>query len=164
MVASPPTYRRFLEKAIHYLQRDFLSKIENCVSQLSDEELWWRPNSHSNSVGNLLLHLSGNIRQWIIAGLTQTEDTRERSREFSEQGPIRREELLSLLRETVAEAAEVLDELNEPDLVARRKIQVCEVDGIEAIFHAVEHFSHHTGQIIYITKLLKGQDLGFYDL
>lgn len=164
MEKASRTFRLFLEQAMHHLKQDFLPKIEVCLSKLSEEELWWRPNPKSNSVGNLLLHLSGNIRQWIITGLSESEDTREREKEFTEQGPVPKAELLALLRNTVDEAANILNELDESALLKRRTIQVYDVHGVEAVFHAVEHFSHHTGQIIYITKLLKGEDLRFYDL
>jgi uncharacterized damage-inducible protein DinB len=154
----------FLKQAIKHLEEDFLPKIRKCVESLSDEELWWRPNSGSNSAGNLLLHLTGNVRQWIIAGIGRTEDTRVRDREFSEQGPITTGQLLGDLESTVVQACAVLSDLPSESLLEIRKIQKYEVTLLQAIFHVVEHFSGHTGQIIYLTKLLKNQDLRFYDL
>jgi uncharacterized damage-inducible protein DinB len=155
---------RFIEQAIQHVQNEFLSRITDSVALLSDQELWWRPNESSNSIGNLLLHLSGNVRQWIISGLGGKEDLREREKEFMERGSASAQELLSLLRATVSEAVSVLHNLSEESLLEKHRIQVYDVDGIQAIFHVVEHFSGHTGQIIYIVKMLKDKDLRFYDL
>lgn len=151
--------------ARRHLVEDFLPKIRACLEKLSEEEIWWRPNPESNSVGNLLLHLSGNVRQWIIASLGGLPDRRQRSREFSEQGPIAKEQLLQNLEETVEEALQVLSRLDATALLETRKIQASEnVSGLQAVLHVVEHFSYHTGQIVYVTKMLKSEDLGFYNL
>src|SRR5882762_3970699 len=91
----------FIEEARRLLTEEYLPKIERCVEKLTDEQIWWRPNSESNSIGNLLLHLSGNARQWIMCGLGVEVDGRQRQTEFDERGPIPRDELLSRLRATV---------------------------------------------------------------
>lgn len=162
--APDPYLEAFLQQAVHHLSQDFLPKIRKCVELLSEEELWWRPNPHCNSVGNLLLHLSGNVRQWILSGVGGQEDRRQRDREFSETGPLPAASLLQQLEDTVREAVTLLQEMEPESLLKIRRIQVYEVNGLQAIFHVVEHFSHHTGQIIYITKQLKNQDLKFYNL
>jgi len=154
----------FLAQAGKYLKRDFLPKIRECLKELSEEELWWRPNDHSNSVGNLLLHLSGNVRQWIISGVGGTEDTRVRDEEFSERGPVSKAELLKRLESTVAEAVDLLERLDSGTLLERRHIQIYDTTVLQAVFHVVEHFSGHTSQIIYVTKVLKDKDLRFYNL
>ena len=154
----------FLEQAVEHLEKDFMPRISECVASLSQEELWWRPNADSNSVGNILLHLAGNVRQWIISGVGGAEDTRVRDREFSEQGPVPSDQLLSALSNTVAEACKLLRDLPPEALRKTSRIQKYDVTGLQAIFHVVEHFSGHTGQIIYVTKLLKSRDLKFYDL
>jgi uncharacterized damage-inducible protein DinB len=112
-------------------------------------------------VGNLVLHLNGNIRQWIIAGLGGAPDTRQRDREFQERGPIPRQALLSRLRRAVGEACRVLARLSSSDLAQTRSIQGFRVTGLEAVYHVTEHFSHHAGQIILVTKLLRGKPLHF---
>lgn len=154
----------YLAQASRYLEEDFMPKIRKCVNGLSEEEVWWRPNDHSNSVGNMLLHLCGNVRQWIISGVGQTKDARMRDQEFSERGPIPTEQLLGKLESTVREARVVLEGLEPGRLTEMRHIQVYDTTVLQAVFHVVEHFSGHTGQIIYVTKLLKDRDCRFYDL
>ena len=132
-----------------------------CLQQLSEEEIWWRPNAESNSAGNLVLHLCGNVRQWIISGLGGVEDKRDRDREFSEQGPIPGKRSLTQLRRTVRDACRVLAKLSDDSLSRKYKIQGFHVTGLDAAFHVAEHFGYHTGQIVYITKLKRAQDLRF---
>jgi uncharacterized damage-inducible protein DinB len=146
------------------LAKESLPHIVECLRQLSEEEIWWRPNSASNSAGNLVLHLCGNVRQWIISGLGGAEDKRERDREFAEQGPIPRQALVTQLRRTVRDACRVIARLSDDSLSRKYAIQGYHVTGMDAAFHVAEHFGHHTGQIIYITKLKRGQDLKFTQL
>jgi uncharacterized damage-inducible protein DinB len=154
----------FLAKARSLLSEDFLPKIERCLEQLSDEEVWWRPNEESNSIGNLLLHLEGNARQWIVSGVGGAFDGRVRQQEFDERSVIARAELLARLKQTLTKVDAVLASLDSVRLLERHRIQGYDVTALEAIFHVVEHFSMHTGQIILLTKMLKGRDLKFYDL
>ncbi len=151
----------FLEQVRHSIQEDHLPRIERCLKTLSEEDIWWRPNEASNSVGNLVLHLGGNVRQWIISGLGGAPDRRERDKEFAECGPITRRALITLLRRTVREASRVLGRLTPDDLAGTRPIQGFEVTGLRAAFHVAEHFAFHTGQIIYVTKMKRGVDMGF---
>ena len=146
-----------------FLVEDYLPKIERCLSLLSDEQIWWRANSQSNSIGNLLLHLSGNVRQWIVAGLGGAEDARDRDAEFAQRDIISRDDLLGRLRQTLAEADAALAALNPDRLLERFKIQGLEVTALYAMLHVVEHFSMHTGQIIMMSKALGQTDLRFYD-
>ncbi|HEY0385494.1 MAG TPA: DinB family protein, partial [Pyrinomonadaceae bacterium] len=134
-----------------------------CLEKLSDEEIWWRPNDGSNSIGNLLLHLSGNVGQWITSGVGERPDTRARQAEFDERRILSRAVVLKRLQETLAEADEVLASIVPSGLLEPRHIQGTDVTVLEAVFHVVEHFSMHTGQIILLTKLLKDEDLRFYD-
>lgn len=152
----------FLTQSREYLTAHYLPKILAAVEQLSDEDLWWRPNEAANSVGNLMLHLSGNVRQWIVSGVGGAPDHRERSREFDRRDPLPRTELLETLRATVAEADAVLAKVSPSALGDRRAIQGREVTLLEAIYHVVEHFSTHVGQIVLIAKDRGGKDLGFY--
>jgi uncharacterized damage-inducible protein DinB len=139
--------------------KQYLSRIVHCLDELSEEDIWWRPNDNSNSAGNLVLHLCGNVRQWIISGLGGATDLRKRDLEFSERGPVPRRELVTRLRTTVNEARRVLKTLTPEALTRNYAIQGFPVTGLEAVSHVYEHFSHHAGQIIYITKMRKGQDL-----
>jgi len=142
---------------------DYLPKIERCLEKLTDEQIWWRPNSQTNSIGNLVLHLSGNARQWIVCGLGDQPDHRNRSLEFEQSEIIPRTQLLERLTGTLREVGEVLTKLPVEVLLEGREIQGREVEVLEAIFHVTEHFAMHTGQIIMLTKILAQKDLGFYD-
>lgn len=156
--------REFLSSARHYLVGDYLPKIERCLEGLTDEQVWWRPNERSNSVGNLLLHLEGNARQWVLGGVRGDADARARQAEFDARGQASRAELLSRLRATVEEIDAVLEGLPAAALLERRRIQSHDVTVLGAVFHVVEHFSTHTGQIVLLTKAVTSGDLAFYDL
>ena len=153
--------KQFLAQARHSLEKHHLPRVTRCLQMLPDGDIWWRPHPTSNSVGNLVLHLSGNVRQWIISGLGGEPDVRERDKEFEEDGPFPRRALLTRLRATVAEAGRVLGGLSERDLGRKLVIQGFRVTGFQAVFHVTEHFAYHTGQIIFVTKLKRGKDLGF---
>ena len=153
----------FIAQARELLASEYLPKIERCLESLSDKDVWWRANDESNSIGNLLLHLSGNARQWIVSGLGGAEDARARQTEFDERSIIPKRELLSRLRDTLAEVDAVLAQFGAARLLNRYHIQRSDVTALEAIFHVVEHFSMHTGQILLLTKLLANKDLRFYD-
>ncbi len=155
--------RTFLARSQFHLSEDFLPKIERCLDVLNDEQIWWRANEQSNSVGNLLLHLSGNVRQWIVCGLGGATDSRDRDSEFAQRATIPRQELFSKLKQTVDEAVAVLGRLDPDALLETRRIQGLDVSMIEAVLHVVEHFSMHTGQIILMTKMFTEADLAFYD-
>jgi uncharacterized damage-inducible protein DinB len=153
----------FISKARSLLVEDFLPKIERCMEKLSDEEVWWRSGEESNSIGNLILHLCGNARQWIICGLGGSSDTRQRQAEFDEHRVIPSSELLSRLKATLSEVDEVLSAFPPSSILEERMIQGTRQVALDAIFHVVEHFSMHTGQIILLTKMLRQSDLRFYD-
>jgi uncharacterized damage-inducible protein DinB len=154
----------FIAQASEFLVGDYLPKIERCLEKLNDEQIWWRANEDSNSIGNLILHLCGNVRQWIVCGLGSAPDNRNRDSEFEQRDVIPRDELLSLLRSTLSDVQTTLQSLDPSTLLEYRKIQGNDVDILEAIFHVTEHFSMHAGQIILLTKLLTATDLRFYDL
>jgi uncharacterized damage-inducible protein DinB len=154
----------FLQQARFHLTQDFLPKIRKCLEVVHDDDLWWRADETNNSVGNLILHLCGNVRQWIISGVGEEPDLRQRSREFSERTLIPKADLLTRLDQTLEEADRVLASFDVSQLLAVHRIQGFQKTALQAIFHVVEHFSFHTGQIIYITKLRRAVDLKFYDL
>lgn len=152
----------FLAQSREYLTGHYLPKIRAAVGQLGDADLWWRPNEASNSVGNLLLHLAGNIRQWIVSGLGNAPDQRDRAAEFARRDPLERDVLLTLLTEAIFEADAVIARADPAALDARLTIQGRQVSVLQAIYHVVEHLALHAGQIIYIAKLRGAKDLGFY--
>lgn len=163
MSDSSTVSQAFIARASAFLLGDYLPKIERCLEKLTDEQIWWRANEESNSIGNLILHLCGNARQWIICGVGGQPDNRNRDAEFAQRGVIARDELVTLLRSTLAEVETTLRTIDPSILLERRPIQGHDVDILEAIFHVTEHFSMHTGQIIMLTKMLTASDLHFYD-
>ena len=155
--------RAFLAQASEYLLGDYLPRIERCLENLSDEQIWWRANEESNSIGNLILHLCGNARQWIVCGVGSAPGARNRDAEFQQRDVIARDELVTLLRSTLSEVHTTLQSVDPSTLLEYRKIQGNDVDILEAIFHVTEHFSMHTGQIIMLTKMMTSTDLRFYE-
>ncbi len=139
-----------------------LSRIRDCVNKLEPDEIWARGHENENAIGNLVLHLSGNVGQWIISGIGGAPDTRERDTEFAARGGMETAELLGRLESAVKEAIVVIGRVTPERLSQRVVIQKYDLTVLEAIFHVVEHFAQHTGQIIFATKMLTGEDLGFY--
>jgi uncharacterized damage-inducible protein DinB len=135
-------------------------RIAVCLGKLTDDRIWARGHENENAVGNLVLHLCGNVRQWIMHGLGGQPDVRVRDREFSASGGQSAAELTAQVRATVAEATAILSSLKAEQLTRTYEIQKRTVSGVEAVMAVVEHFAQHTGQIIYATKNLTGEDLG----
>jgi hypothetical protein len=144
------------------LVNQYWPRLRKCVEPLTDEQIWWRPNAASNSIGNLMLHLNGNMRQWLVDSFNQAEDKRDRPAEFAASGSITGSALLEKLGGTISEGAMVLDRLTEAELTAPYEIQGYNVHGLDAVYQVVEHFGLHYGQIAYITKMITDKDLGFY--
>jgi uncharacterized damage-inducible protein DinB len=160
-ISRPRFSDQVVERAGHSLFEHHWPRIECCLRMLSEKDIWWRPHASSNSVGNLVLHLNGNVRQWIVAGLGGKPFARGRDKEFSERGPIPRRKLIALLRSTLREARLVIKALSERALRRPLLIQEYKVSGLRALLHVTEHFAFHTGQIIYVTKLKTRKDLAF---
>jgi uncharacterized damage-inducible protein DinB len=156
------TGQEFIARSRYHLTEDFLPKIERCLERLNDEQIWWRPNDQSNSIGNLVLHLCGNARQWIVCGVGGAEDQRNRDAEFAQREMIPQSELQSLIKQTLRDVDATLARCESNQLLERRTIQGTDVSVLEAILHVVEHFSMHTGQILMLTKMLINADLAFY--
>lgn len=155
--------RAFVDKSRSLISSDYLPKIERCLDRLSDADVWWRPNEASNSIGNLILHLCGNVTMWIIGGVGALPFERHRQLEFDERRKIPSAELRRRLREVVEQADEVMSAVRANDLLSPRKIQGYDVTVLEAIYHVVEHFGMHTGQIILLSKARVGQDLKLWE-
>jgi len=137
-------------------------RLKSCLEKLSDEDIWWRPNDNSNSVGNLILHLCGNIRQWMLSALGGSVDNRVRQKEFDERGPLPKDALIQKLDQVMIEVDELLDRLHPEILIEKKVVQGFEETGISILIHVIEHFSYHVGQIVYMTKAAKDIDLKFY--
>lgn len=172
-MAHPESHRRsssfdvgteYVSYCRRRLMKEYLPKIRRCLSELSEDDVWWRAHETDNSVGNLILHLSGNIRQWIVSGIGGSPDARNRAQEFLERTRVPKITLLGILEETLQESDRVLERFDAAKLLEVRHIQRYDVTCLDAISHVVEHVAQHMGQIIYVTKLRKGLDLKFYDL
>lgn len=142
--------------------RQLAGRIEACLAMLDEDQFWLRSGAHANSVGNLVLHLAGNVRQWIVHGVGGAPDARQRDAEFAAEGGISKSEAWKALERTVDEALIVIESLPPQRLTQRVLPQNYDVTVLEAIYHAVEHFAQHTGQIIFVTKQITERDLGFY--
>ena len=141
---------------------EYLGKIEAAFERLTEAQVWQRPNESSNSMGNQVLHLCGNIRQYAISSLGQQTDVRVRDAEFEAEGGLNKAELLEKLRLTVKEANAIFEGLTEAELLRKRHVQAYHYTGLEVLVHVVEHFSYHTGQIVFWAKALSNQGFDFY--
>jgi uncharacterized damage-inducible protein DinB len=153
--------RIFLDFSARKL-RQLMSRIRSCAGRLTSEQVWARGGENENAAGNLMLHLAGNVRQWIVSGVGGKPDVRVRDREFSARGGISKDDLLERLEAAVEDAIQVIEALPPERLAERIVVQKYDVTVLEAIAHVVEHFAMHTGQIIFATKMCSGEDLGFY--
>lgn len=147
---------------LKYMKAESLSRVEKCFSFLSEEDVWLRPNKSSNSMANIVIHLNGNIRQYIISGLGNTKDTRNRTMEFSIREGFSKAELLHVFEATIEEACKVVMDLKSEQLIKTYEIQGFDMTGISVLLHVIEHCSYHVGQITYFTKMIKDIDTGYY--
>lgn len=151
----------FKSSAIYFLDWN-LERITRCLAELTEEQIWLRPNGNSNSIGNQLLHLEGNIRQWAVHGLGGASDTRTRSAEFAATGGQQKAVLLESLSAAIKGAKAAITNLTEAEMARERRVQAYVHDGTFILMHVVEHLSYHTGQIIFWTKAMQDLDLDFY--
>lgn len=158
-VPAPEMFRRYACTKLD----EYMRQIERCASLLNTEQIWRRPNERSNSVGNLLLHLRGNVDQWIVCGLEGREPRRDRPAEFAHREHLSAQPLVANLRSTVDAAAARIQAISDDEFSAPLTIQGYGTTVLVAVFHAVEHFAFHAGQIIFWTKALLDVDLSLYD-
>jgi uncharacterized damage-inducible protein DinB len=161
--SSSESGRIFLAATRRHLLSEYPAKIDAALALLGPDDPWWRPNPRTNSIGQLLRHLSGNVRQWIVHGVGGEPDRRERVLEF-EAPPEPIGDVRARLGSTLADAHRVLAALSPDELTRPRTIQGLETTVQEALYHVVEHFAMHTGQILWIAKARTGRDLGFYEV
>lgn len=148
------------ELAARYFE-EYLQKIRLATAELSDQEIWWRPHDTFNSIGNLLLHLRGNLSLWVLAGLGGESYGRDRAAEFTARDQGSREELTEMLVSVVRDCQRTVRELSTEDLAEDILVQGYSVARLDALFHAVEHMSYHTGQIVQTAKQLGGDARSF---
>ena len=152
----------FVENTL-YRMDESTRMVKKSLAGLSDQELWHRPNDASNSIGNLMLHLCGNITQYAISSLGETEDVRKRDLEFSIKSGFSKNELLDQLTKTVEAAKRTIQHTTVEQWLRKREVQGFNFSGIGIVMHVVEHYSYHTGQIAFWVKQVKNKDLRFYD-
>jgi hypothetical protein len=151
----------YIEWCRFRLMQQYWPRVERCVAELSEEEVWWRQHETNNSVGNLILHLTGNLEQFILSGVGGAKDTRDKNMEFSERRGIPKEELILGLKHALLAADETLARLDAARLLDSTTVQNRDRRIFEVVAVVVDHFALHCGQIIYITKLKTGKDLKF---
>ena len=159
---TQPLHRALISEVKRRIIGESVPRIKQCLGQLTEEEIWHRPNENVVSVGNLVLHLQGNLRQWVLSGLGGQPDHRQRDREFDQTDPLPAAELMRQLDALMAEVEAVLDRLTPADLVATHRVQGYDETGVAILMHVTEHFSYHTGQITYFVKTRKNVDLQYY--
>lgn len=147
--------------AARHVLLEGMRKIEHCVGQLNDEQIWSRPRPEMNSIANLILHLSGNVRQWIVSGAAGTADVRNRPMEFADRSNRPMGEVLSILKKTVEQADAAMRELNPDALVSSRRIQGYNTTVAAAIFDCIAHFRGHVQEIIHMTRQQLGEKYRF---
>lgn len=147
--------RRLLEESV--------PRLKKCLAQLSEAEIWHRPNEETVSVGNLVIHLCGNVRQWLLSGLGKAPDHRKRDDEFTEKGPISTDKLITDLDAVMQKVETLLDNLAPEALVDKHRVQGFDETGIGILMHVVEHFSYHVGQVTYYVKSTKNVDMKYYE-
>ena len=152
----------FLENSIYRLYES-TRMIKISLDSISESDIWKKPNESSNSIGNQIAHICGNMTQYIIASLGEQDDYRNRDEEFSMTGGFTKSQLIQKLEDTVKEAKIILKQCNKKQLIKIREVQGFKLSGIGIVIHAVEHYSYHTGQIAFWTKLMTNKDLGFFD-
>jgi len=148
------TKRRLIEEGI--------GRIKKCLLHLTEDQIWHQPNKNSNSVGNIILHLCGNVRQWILTGLAGQEDSRKRDSEFELASRVSADELIEKLEKLMNEVSNYLDEMPAEILLTERKVQGFSETGLSILIHVVEHFSYHVGQITYYVKAANNIDTEYY--
>jgi uncharacterized damage-inducible protein DinB len=157
------TYHEVFKAQIIFRLEEKQAHLLKCIDQLKEEEMWWRPNESSNSVGNILLHLCGNISQYILSSLGQQPDIRERDAEFAARAGYDKAALWKKMANTIEEACRVVTATSQEEMLRERMVQGFQFSGVGVALHAVEHLSYHTGQVAYLVKLLKDRQIGLYD-
>ena len=152
----------WVSEVSYRLFEESVPRIKKCLGELTEEEVWKRPNENLSSIGNLVMHLMGNATQYVTHGIGGAPDTRVRDDEFSARLSYRKSQLIEQLDSFEAEVRDALTRFRPSDLDRRFIIQGFDLSGIGVLTHVVEHFSYHTGQITWYTKFLKNKDMGYY--
>ena len=139
-----------------------IHRIQKCIDQLTEQQLQYRPNDNCNSINNLILHLDGNVRQWLIATMSSADDQRNRNEEFDSSNQLAKHDLKEVLSVLEYDIRSILNDIEKIDLLASQDVQCYREPNLGILVHVIEHFSYHVGQITYITKMLLDIDTGYY--
>jgi uncharacterized damage-inducible protein DinB len=154
--------KELIEEFRRRVINESIQRIKTCVNMVDESKLWFRQNDEVNSIGNLILHLDGNARQWVFSGIGNVPDTRDRSSEFIPDQNITKDKLSSILNNLEDDLENFFSSTELGTLTDKRKVQVFEETGISILIHVIEHFSYHTGQITLLTKLFTGMPTNYY--
>ena len=152
-----------VQEARRRLLQESIPRLRRCLDLLGEDDIWYQPNAHSNSVGNLIIHLHGNVRQWLGTGLAKLADVREREEEFEQHPHLPKQAMYDSLDTTARIIEKVLDQVTPGDLTATHYVQGYHETGLGIIVHVIEHFSYHVGQVTYFTKARLDLDTGYYE-
>ena len=134
-----------------------LRRIAHSLDQLGEDDVWWRPVPCVNSIGTIIRHLCGNLRQRFLHGIGGEPDIRDRQAEFEETEHVSKAELVDELGSVVDQVHEVLDNIAGSVLLAERRIQGLDANGLSVIYSTVTHLEGHALQIAYITHMRLGE-------
>lgn len=147
----------FLNETSYRIDKSF-QRIKYCLYQLENQDIWWRPNDQMNSAGNLILHINGNLRQWILHGVGGQEDIRDRPSEFDSWQTHTKKELVDLFDDLKTEIKQTLKKFYPEKILDERKIQGFDLPLLNAIYRTITHLEGHTRQIVYVTRMRKGDN------
>jgi uncharacterized damage-inducible protein DinB len=155
-------HKLFIEDIRRRLFEENQARIHKCLDLISEEQLWYRNNENVNSVGNLILHLCGNITQYICSGILREKDERVRDKEFVPNQALSISQVLSILDHTLENIDQKLDKITPEMLLTNYEVQGFSENGTSILVHVTEHFSYHVGQITYLIKMLNNVDTKYY--
>lgn len=145
--------KHFLEQTNERIHNAY-ERIINCLDQLEEEHIWYRPDSDVNSIGIIINHLCGNLRQWIVSGIGGLQDIRNRPLEFDDSTKLSKHELINKFKKIINNCKKTIDNFNPGNLLEKRRIQGFDENALSAIYGAVTHLELHAGQITYITRII----------
>ena len=162
MSSENPIESQIRKEFIRRIHQEGIPRIKKCLSLLSEEQIWYQPNENLNSIGNLILHLEGNVNQWVISTFTDKKDTRVRSSEFDPTRKEQKADLFERLNNLIVNTLEAINNISDVDLIKVYNVQCYKETGVSILIHVIEHFSYHVGQITFYTKFLLNEDLMYY--
>ena len=162
MSSENPIAAQIKKEFIKRIHHEGIPRIKKCLSLLSEDQTWKQPNENLNSVGNLILHLEGNVNQWVLSTFTDKKDNRARAKEFDPTRKEQKHDLTVRLDNLKSNTLDAINNINDEDLIKVYNVQCYKETGVSILIHVIEHFSYHVGQISFYTKFLLNEDLMYY--